>query len=74
MNIIFTYIQLLSYKHIFIPVNSNLGCGLYTGAAYTPISKTFLLISGGCDLYTGAAYTPEITVVVLMGMHFDFIY
>ena len=31
---------------------TNLGCGLYTGAAYTPISKTFLLIFEGCGLYT----------------------
>ena len=37
-------------------------CGLYTGAAYTPIFKTFSLIFEGCGLYTGAAYTPEITV------------
>ena len=43
---------------------TNLGCGLYTGAAYTPISKTFLLIFEGCGLYTGAAYTPEITVLL----------
>ena len=42
--------------------NDPLGCGLYTGAAYTPISKIFSFIFGGCGLYTGAAYTPEITV------------
>ena len=32
---------------------TNLGCGLYTGAAYSPISKTFSLIFGGCGLFIG---------------------
>ena len=32
---------------------NDLGCGLYTGAAYTPISKTFSVNFEGCGLYTG---------------------
>ena len=40
----------------------DLGCGLYAGAAYTAISKTFSIHFVGCGLYTGAPYIPEITV------------
>ena len=40
----------------------HLECGLYTGAGYTPNSKTISFIFKRCGLYTGAGYTPEITV------------
>ena len=40
------------------------GCGLYTGAGYTPNLKTYSSYFGGCGLYTDAGNTPVITVVL----------
>ena len=48
-----------NYSHIRIYLNIRVywpiwdAAYVYTGAAYTPISKTFSLIFGGCGLHTG---------------------